>query len=126
MLIRWFKIQKFKSIISLKLIKRVLQRMIIYGLKNCDACKTLLKAQPQFELVDVSITPVPENLLNEALKIFGEKLINKSSTTWRKLDTETREQKPLDIIRLNPKVMKRPLVQLKSGELLLGSEALKD
>ena len=33
--------------------------MIIYGLKNCDACKTLLKAQPQFELVDVSITPVP-------------------------------------------------------------------
>jgi arsenate reductase-like glutaredoxin family protein len=64
--------------------------------------------------------------LNEALKIFGEKLINKSSTTWRKLDTETREQKPLDIIRLNPKVMKRPLVQLKSGELLLGSEALKD
>jgi|TARA_B100001094_G_scaffold163831_1_gene158577 arsenate reductase len=126
MLIRWFKIQKFKSIISLKLIKRVLQRMIIYGLKNCDACKTLLKAQPQFELVDVSITPVPENLLNEALKIFGEKLINKSSTTWRKLDTETREQKPLDIIRLNPKVMKRPLVQLKSGELLLGSGALKD
>jgi len=100
--------------------------MIIYGLKNCDACKTILKAQPQFELVDVSITPVPENLLNEALKIFGEKLINKSSTTWRKLDTETREQKPLDIIRLNPKVMKRPLVQLKSGELLLGSEALKD
>jgi arsenate reductase len=82
--------------------------------------------QPQFELVDVSITPVPENLLNEALKIFGEKLINKSSTTWRKLDTETREQKPLDIIRLNPKVMKRPLVQLKSGELLLGSGALKD
>jgi arsenate reductase-like glutaredoxin family protein len=64
--------------------------------------------------------------LNEALKIFGEKLINKSSTTWRKLDTETREQKPLDIIRLNPKVMKRPLVQLKSGELLLGSGALKD
>ena len=100
--------------------------MIIYGLKNCDACKTLLKVKPQFELVDVSITPVPENLLNEALKIFGEKLINKSSTTWRKLDTETREQKPLDIIRLNPKVMKRPLVQLKSGELLLGSGALKD
>jgi arsenate reductase len=126
MLIRWFKIQKFKSIISLKLIKRVLQRMIIYGLKNCDACKTLLKAQPQFELVDVSITPVPENLLNDALKIFGEKLINKNSTTWRKLDSKTKEQKPLEIIRLHPKVMKRPLVKLKSEELLLGSIALKD
>ena len=100
--------------------------MIIYGLKNCDACKILLKAKPHFELVDVSVTPVPEDILNEALKSFGEKLINKSSTTWRKLDTETREQKPLEIIRLNPKVMKRPLVQLKSGELLLGSGALKD
>ena len=100
--------------------------MIIYGLKNCDACKTLLKAQPQFELVDVSITPVPENLLNEALKIFGEKLINKNSTTWRKLDSKTKEQKPLEIIRLHPKVMKRPLVKLKTEELLLGSIALKE
>ena len=100
--------------------------MIIYGLKNCDACKTLLKAKPHFELVDVNIMPVPEDILNEALKSFGEKLLNKSSTTWRKLDIKTREQKPIEIIRLHPKVMKRPLVQLKSGELLLGSGALKD
>ena len=100
--------------------------MIIYGLKNCDACKTLLKTKPHFVLVDVSITPVPRDILNEALKIFGEKLINKSSLTWRKLDTKTREQKPLEIIMTNPKVMKRPLVQLKSGELLLGALALKD
>jgi arsenate reductase len=100
--------------------------MIIYGLKNCDACKTLLKAKPHFELVDVNIMPVPEDILNEALKSFGEKLINKSSTTWRKLDIKTKEQKPLEIIRLHPKVMKRPLVQLKSGELLLGSGVLKD
>jgi|TARA_B100001059_G_scaffold221600_1_gene244705 arsenate reductase len=100
--------------------------MIIYGLKNCDACKTLLKTKPHFVLVDVSITPVPRDILDEALKIFGEKLINKSSTTWRKLDTKTREQKPLEIIMTNPKVMKRPLVQLKSGELLLGALALKD
>ena len=100
--------------------------MIIYGLKNCDACKTLLKAKPHFELVDVNIMPVPEDILNEALKSFGEKLLNKSSTTWRKLDIKTKGQKPLEIIRLHPKVMKRPLVQLKSGELLLGSGALKD
>ena len=46
--------------------------MIIYGLKNCDAWKALLKAQPKFELVDVSITPVPENILNKSIEIFGE------------------------------------------------------
>ena len=100
--------------------------MIIYGLKNCDACKAFLKSQPDFELIDVSITPVPENILKEAIQNFGEKLINKQSTTWRKLDTETREKQPQEIIRLNPKVMKRPLVKLKSGELLLGSQASKD
>ena len=100
--------------------------MIIYGLKNCDACKALLKAQPKFELVDVSITPVPENILNKSIEIFGEKLINKNSTTWRKLDMKTREKKPFEIIRLHPKVMKRPLIKLTSGDLLLGLKALKD
>ena len=99
--------------------------MIIYGLKNCDACKAILKAEPDFELIDVSITPVPENILKEAIENFGEKLINKKSTTWRKLDTKTKKKKPLEIMRLHPKVMKRPLVRFKSGELSLGFQASK-
>ena len=99
--------------------------MIIYGLKNCDACKAFLKAQPDFELIDVSITPVPEDILKKAIEIFGEELINKRSTTWRKLEIETREKRPQEIIRLHPKVMKRPLVKLNSGELSLGSKSSK-
>ena len=99
--------------------------MIIYGLKNCDACKAFLKAQPEFELIDVSITPVPENILKKAIENFGEKLINKRSMTWRQLDIETRQKEPQEIIRLHPKVMKRPLVRLKSGELSLGYKASK-
>ena len=46
--------------------------MIIYGLKNCDTCKALLKVEPDFELIDVSITPVPENILEKAIETFGE------------------------------------------------------
>ena len=99
--------------------------MIIYGLKNCDACKAFLKAEPDFELIDVSITPVPEDILKKAIEIFGEELINKRSTTWRKLEIETREKRPQEIIRLHPKVMKRPLVKLNSGELWLGSKSSK-
>ena len=99
--------------------------MIIYGLKNCDACKAFLKAEPDFELIDVSITPVPEDILKKAIEIFGEELINKRSTTWRKLEIETREKQPQEIIRLHPKVMKRPLVELKSGDLSLGFKASK-
>ena len=37
--------------------------MIFYGLKNCDACKLLLKSQPHFKLIDVSLTPVPDDIL---------------------------------------------------------------
>ena len=99
--------------------------MIIYGLKNCDACKALLKVEPDFELIDVSITPVPENILEKAIENFGEKLINKKSTTWRKLDTKTKKKQPQEIMRLHPKVMKRPLVELKSGDLSLGFKASK-
>ena len=99
--------------------------MIVYGLKNCDACKAFLKAEPDFELIDVSITPVPEDILKKAIEIFGEELINKRSTTWRKLEIETREKRPQEIIRLHPKVMKRPLVKLNSGELSLGSKSSK-
>jgi len=106
-------------------IKRGLEAMIIYGLKNCDACKALLKVKPDFELIDVSITPVPENILEKAIENFGEALINKRSLTWRKLDIETRQKQAHEIIRLHPKVMKRPLIKLKSGELLLGSKTSK-
>ena len=99
--------------------------MIIYGLKNCDACKAFLKAETNFELIDVSITPLPEDILKKAIENFGEELINKRSTTWRKLEIETREKRPQEIIRLHPKVMKRPLVKLNSGELSLGSKSSK-
>ncbi len=99
--------------------------MIIYGLKNCDTCKALLRKQPDFELIDVSVTPVPENILEKAIKNFGEALINKRSLTWRKLDIETRQKQAHEIIRLHPKVMKRPLVELKSGDLSLGFKASK-
>ena len=99
--------------------------MIIFGLKNYDACIDFLKAEPDFELIDVSITPVPEDILKKAIEIFGEELINKRSTTWRKLEIETRQKQALEIIRLHPKVMKRPLVKLNSGELSLGSKSSK-
>ena len=94
--------------------------MIFYGLKNCDACQLLLKTQPHFKLIDVSLTPVPDDILMEAIAKFGDTLVNKRSTTWRSLDTKTREKKPEEIIKLHPKVMRRPLIKLETGELTLG------
>ena len=56
----------------------------------------------------------------EAIAKFGDAIVNKRSTTWRSLDAKTREKKPEEIIKLYPKVMKRPLIKLETGELTLG------
>ena len=85
----------------------------------------LLFARQDFELIDISITPVPGNILEKAIENFGKALINKRSLTWQKLDIETRQKQAHEIIRLHPKVMKRPLVEFKSGDLSLGFKASK-
>ena len=83
--------------------------MIIYGLKNCDTCRKALKALPNAELVDVSLTPMPGELLDRGLATFGEKLVNTKSTTWRGLDEDERAKPPKDLLLAHPKLMKRPL-----------------
>ncbi|SHG94429.1 arsenate reductase family protein [Marivita hallyeonensis] len=85
--------------------------MILYGLKNCDTCRKALKALPKAELVDVSVTPVPEDVLDQALGQFGEKLLNTRSTTWRGLNDSERARAPKDLLIAHPKLMKRPLIR---------------
>lgn len=93
--------------------------MILYGLKNCDSCRNALKALPNAELQDVSVTPVPEEILDRALNQFGEKLLNTRSTTWRGLKDEERAQEPKTLLVEHPKLMKRPLIDTGKG-LYLG------
>lgn len=87
--------------------------MILYGLKNCDTCRKALKALkalPNAELVDVSMSSVPEGILNQAMNQFGEKILNTKSTTWRGLDAAERETDPKVLLIAHPKLMKRPLI----------------
>lgn len=90
--------------------------MILYGLKNCDTCRKALKALPNTELLDVSVTPVPDAVLERALAQFGDKMLNTKSTTWRGLDAAERENDPKALLIAHPKLMKRPLIA--DGEAL--------
>jgi arsenate reductase len=90
--------------------------MVLYGLKNCDTCRKALKALPDAELVDVSVTPVPEETLDRALALFDDKLVNTRSTTWRALDEAERSKDPKVLLVAHPKLMKRPLIA--SGDAL--------
>jgi arsenate reductase len=95
------------------------ERMIIYGLKNCDTCRKAVKALPEASLQDVREAPVPGDTLSAALATFGDALMNTRSTTWRNLPEGERGGAPLDLIRRHPALMKRPLIDA-GGTLYLG------
>lgn len=84
--------------------------MRLYGLKNCDTCRKALKHLENAEFSDVRDPGVPQDVLEAALRRFGEKVINTRSTTWRKLSEEERAMPPLDLLTAHPALMKRPLI----------------
>lgn len=93
--------------------------MKIYGLKNCDTCRKVIKAVPGASLWDVREQPVPAAVLRAAFEQFGDALLNTRSTTWRALSEEERQGVPLDLIGAHPALMKRPLIDA-GGTLYLG------
>ena len=86
------------------------QKMILYGLKTCDTCRKALKALPNAEFVDVSMTSVPDSILDRAISQFGDKVVNTKSTTWRGLDECERGKDAKAQLIAHPKLMKRPLI----------------
>ncbi|WP_147125574.1 arsenate reductase family protein [Shimia ponticola] len=84
--------------------------MDLYGLKTCDSCRKALKALPDANFIDVRKDGVPEDLLTRAADAFGPVIVNKSSATWRGLDAAERARNPLELVKENPTLMKRPLI----------------
>lgn len=84
--------------------------MILYGLKNCDTCRTARKALKDIEFVDVRDDGVPADVLDAALARFDKALLNTRSTTWRGLDDAERARPALDLLADHPTLMKRPLI----------------
>ena len=93
--------------------------MRVYGLKNCDTCRKVVKAFPDAELHDVRADGLPEDVLRAAHERFGEALLNTRSTTWRGLSEMERAGDPLELIRTYPALMKRPLIAV-DNQLFLG------
>lgn len=93
--------------------------MKLYGLSTCDTCRRARKALPEAEFIDVRADGISAEVLAEALGIFGEKLVNTRSTTWRMLDDEQRKRAPLELLQDNPTLMKRPLIEA-DGKYHLG------
>ena len=96
--------------------------MKVYGIKNCDTCKKALSVLTEkgfnTDLIDIRDTPLSLAQITVFANKFGPMLINKRSTTWRKLSEEERNLSIEKLLVLAPTVMKRPIID--NGTLFLG------
>ena len=97
----------------------------VYGLKNCDTCRKVMKALPSATLIDVRAEGVPDAVLQEAYDRFGQALLNTRSTTWRGLSEDERAQPELTLLRQHPALMKRPLITLGDKMFLSWSSEIE-
>ena len=92
----------------------------LYGLKTCDTCrkarKQLEAAGKDVEFVDLRETDDLETRLPVWIeKVGAERLLNKSSTTWRNL-SEAEKEMALDrtslraLLLAHPTLIKRPVI----------------
>ena len=91
----------------------------IYGLKTCDSCRKALRSLPGASLRDIRAEPLGAEEIDEFLAAFGERLVNRSSTTWRGLDDAERARPPAALVAAHPALMKRPVIR-SDGALHLG------
>lgn len=100
----------------------------VYGIKNCDTVK---KARRWLEANDVTFqfhdfrdNGIDEKMINFWLQsVSWETLINKRSTTWRKLDQIQRDtinrESAIALMLAIPSIIKRPVL-VKNDTILVG------
>ncbi len=90
--------------------------MRFFGLKTCDTCRTALTAirgrglDPQ--VIDVRADGLTAADLAAIVAAFGDRAVNRSSTTWRALSQADRDTDPALLLTAHPTVMKRPVIEV--------------
>lgn len=93
--------------------------MRVFALKTCDTCKKALKAlraaghDPQ--VIDIRADGLSDADRDTIIARFGDAAINRSSTTWRGLSPDEKEQPAATLLHRYPTLMKRPVIQ--NGDL---------
>ncbi len=100
--------------------------MILYGIPTCDTCKkaqkALVAAGRSVTFRDVRKDPLSEAERAEFLAEFGDRIVNRASTTYRGLSEEMRASGAEAQLAAHPTVMKRPVIRTDDA-LYLGWKA---
>ena len=104
-----------------------------YGIPNCDTVKKarawMQQAGRGVRFVDFKKAGVPEDRLDVWLAGVGwERLLNRESTTWRKLDDALRAAvvdaaSARAVMLAYSSVIKRPVVEWADGRISVGFDA---
>jgi Spx/MgsR family transcriptional regulator len=102
----------------------------VYGLSNCDTCKKARNWLGRFDIehtfVDYRANPVPAETLKAWAGQLGgwDKLINKSSTTWRNLLPQRKDPGSdpewTFLLKEYPTLVRRPVVLRDDGTVTVG------
>jgi len=102
---------------------------IIYGIKNCDTMKKarawLDKHQIEYAFHDYKSAGIDRTRLERWAKKAGwETLLNRGGMTFRKLPEKEKisvtEPKAIALMLKQPTMIKRPVLELDGGKLLVG------
>lgn len=89
--------------------------MILYGISTCDTCKKALKALQSaghdVTFRDVRANPLTEAEIAEIVTEFGDRVVNRTSTTYRAFSDFLKASEPEAQIAAQPTVMKRPVIR---------------
>lgn len=101
----------------------------IYGIKNCDTMKKarawLEKHGVEYAFHDYKTEGIARDRLERWEKKVGwEILLNRAGTTFRKLPDKDKNgldvKKALALMLAQPSMIKRPVLELPGGQLLVG------
>lgn len=100
--------------------------MILYGIPTCDTCKkaqkALVAAGHSVTFRDVRADPLTEAERDEFITEFGDRIINRASTTYRGLSDWMRASEADAQLAAHPTLMKRPVIRMDEA-LYLGWKA---
>jgi arsenate reductase (glutaredoxin) len=101
----------------------------IFGIKNCDTMKKarawLDKHKVEYAFHDYKAAGIERAKLDGWAKKAGwETLLNRAGTTFKKLPDKDKEgvteKKALALMLVQPSMIKRPVLELGGGKLLVG------
>lgn len=97
--------------------------MVLYGISTCDTCKRALKtltaAGREVTFRDIRSQPLTEAEIARLVAEFGDRIVNRQSTTYRSFNDFLKASDPEAQIAAQPTVMKRPVIE-HEGSFHLG------